>query len=292
MWFSAESSGTRPQGLVWGPGSCGEAAEHAPCTPQAWVAHRWSRWSPQPAQAASKAAAKAVQVSLDEAKAHQKEMRLKSILNADLVDDGAYAGGNGTQADGDELRAAGQRDHSSFMTVLGTELKATVAHKDAIEQQMLSAMELQHQALPMRFLFTIPGGASLCRTRLQRAFARWIAEFERAQVVVALALWRIYVDECKFREETEVYHRDAGSARPLHEGLDLRPEGDQAVIASGSSCSSSPIQAEGVVSTNELGPDDSQGASEAVLTAKFIYIGHYVICYKLVGGEFRKVAKF
>ena len=152
------------------------------------------------AQASTKAAAKAVSESLVEAKTHQKQMRLRSIIHA-------------PELSSDELKEVGGREHSSFMSVLEQELKSVLAHKAAIQQEMVSEIELQHQALPLRFLFTIPGGPAYCRTRLRRAFSYWIAEFEKNQCVVALALWRILVDRQKFKEATRVYHKDAGSSK-------------------------------------------------------------------------------
>ena len=68
-------------------------------------------------------------------------------------------------------------------------MNSVLAHKEALQQQLLRTIEVQHQALPMRFLFTIPGGAAYCRVRLQRAFSSWIRVFEQNQLVVALAMW-------------------------------------------------------------------------------------------------------
>jgi len=157
-------------------------------------------WAARNARATTKAAAKAVSESRVEAKIHQREMRLHAIIRA-------------PELPPDEFRVSGVREHESYMTMFESELKSVLAHKNAIQQEMVSMMEVHYQALPLRFLFTIPGGAACCRTRLRRAFAYWIAEFEKNQCVVALALWRIVVDRQRFREATEVYHKDAGGTK-------------------------------------------------------------------------------
>ena len=152
------------------------------------------------AEATTKAAAKAVAETLLEAKAANRARRLQAVVHA-------------PDLSSQQLKVSGAREHRTYMAGFEAELKTVLAHKQSIQQEMLSSIELQHQALPLRFLFTVPGGPTYCRVRLRRALSYWVAEFEKNQCVVALALWRIAVDRFKFKEATEVYHKGAGSSK-------------------------------------------------------------------------------
>lgn len=93
------------------------------------------------ARGASAAAAKAVAKSLADAKAHQRELRLRQFVSAKGLEDAGPAAGTAA------VHGLGDK-HASAL--LSDQYDALAAHRDALEQELLSKIEVRPPARPLR----------------------------------------------------------------------------------------------------------------------------------------------
>ena len=114
------------------------------------------------------------------------------------------------------VRAIAAKEQWVMARALEREARAVAASKRAIENHQLALADAQLQALPLRMLLGVEGMAEPIRARVRKALAAWVREFERNQVVVALALWRLHCMQKRRVEQHDVY-RKQGAASVLSE---------------------------------------------------------------------------
>ncbi|GMH89449.1 hypothetical protein TrST_g7346 [Triparma strigata] len=152
--------------------------------------------------AQSKRASKRANLASAEAKEEYRRRRLHAIVRADdkLVPNS-------------EIQKIARTDHVSIMSILENHKLTLQQHSASLKNKIDAAMHMQNKALPLRFLFTVEGGAEYCRQRLCDAFKLWIKGFETAQMATALSIWKVKVDEMVKIEKHAEYRAQAGRAK-------------------------------------------------------------------------------
>ena len=153
--------------------------------------------------AQSKRASKRAKLASADAKEEYRRRRLHAVVNAD----------DGGQLEPGQLSRVARDDHVSIMSILENHKMTLERHSASLKNKIDASIVVQNKALPLRFLFTVEGGAEYCRARLKAAFKLWIHGFECAQKTVALSVWKIRIDEQIKIEKHAEYRAQAGRAK-------------------------------------------------------------------------------
>jgi len=148
--------------------------------------------------AQSKRAEKRAGLASAEAKEEYRRRRLHAIVRAD-----------DTYLPEGELHELAEKENS-ILKLLQSHERNLLTHSTSLQNKINASIAVQHKALPLRFLFTVEGGAEFCRKRLQSAFGKWVRGFELAQMTVGMAMFKMNMDEQIRREQSLVYRQQAG----------------------------------------------------------------------------------
>lgn len=88
------------------------------------------------------------------------------------------------------LQELDARDSSTTLAALTAERAELHAAEQRSRLAMRTHIEAQRDQLPLKFLFTLPGGAAYCRHRMRRALELWVHEFKTNQQRLALLQWK------------------------------------------------------------------------------------------------------
>jgi len=152
--------------------------------------------------AESKRASKRANLASREAKEEYRRRRLNAIVSSDDKD-----------LPPNELSRLARQDHRSIIGILTNQRNTLDTHALSLKNKIDASIKVQNKALPLRFLFTVEGGAEICRARLREAFGLWIHGFECAQKTVAMALWKMLVDSQVRKEKHAIYRAQAGQRK-------------------------------------------------------------------------------
>ncbi|GMH56705.1 hypothetical protein TrRE_jg4376, partial [Triparma retinervis] len=163
--------------------------------------------------AESKMANKRANLASREAKEEYRRRRLNAIVSADDKD-----------LPPEELSKLARQDHRSIISILTNQRNTLDTHALSLKNKIDANMKVQNKALPLRFLFTVEGGAEICRARLRDCFGLWIHGFESAQKTVAMAMWKMLVDAQVRKEKHAIYRAQAGrrKLKVIIKEIDLR----------------------------------------------------------------------
>ena len=164
--------------------------------------------------AQSKRASRRANLASQEAKEVGRRRRERSVFTEGGEDDNeenVYGIGNNTSSSSiTNSNIALQDGNENFLKLLQDHERTLTVHSQSLGKKIQNVIAVQHKALPLRFLFTVRGGADYCKLRLRAALGNWIRGFEKAQMTVAVGLLKINMDNIRKEEMTLVYRQQAG----------------------------------------------------------------------------------
>ncbi|KAJ1454047.1 hypothetical protein M885DRAFT_618542 [Pelagophyceae sp. CCMP2097] len=165
------------------------------------------------------------QTAADEAKSAWRETRKTTILNGPASPERRRNGSTETSFEDSTARPPPLVD-ASMQKVAGAYSSMRLAAERegrALRAENSAVIDASQAAVPMRLAAFFGGagsaGAAGVRKRLQKILGRWICEFEKAQMALALAFWRIACIEGD-REEARCAYRRHGAVCRLTAFLD------------------------------------------------------------------------